>query len=109
MRLDRMPPELRSPPCPEQVLYVWRWYQELALRRQSNGFGPLPITHSEIEAWAKRRGIALSAWEQDALDALEEVFLRVQAGLPGVEEPWDTATVVNDEDDVEDVGDLDDD
>jgi hypothetical protein len=49
------------------------------VRRTSNGFGANPITEEGVEAWARRRGIRLQPFENRILDALEVLYLNIQA------------------------------
>lgn len=42
-----------SPKIPEAGRLFWGWFLELSATRASGGFGPLPIQHSEIEAFAR--------------------------------------------------------
>lgn len=42
------------PVMPWPLSHVWEWFVgELSGRRSSGGFGVNPITHAEIEAWAR--------------------------------------------------------
>jgi len=43
-------------------------------RRTSSGFGPNPITNSEMQAWAELRGITLTNFEIYALDEIESLY-----------------------------------
>ena len=63
----------------ESVEYLWRYFQDMNVRRTSNGFGPNPITEEGVEAWARRRGIRLVPFENRILDALEVMYLNIQA------------------------------
>jgi hypothetical protein len=56
---------------------VWGWYCELAGRR-GGGFGPLPIGWSDLESWARIRGVALSGWDLECLAALEAAWFRAR-------------------------------
>ena len=47
-------------------------------RRTSNGFGPNPITDDAVEAWARRRGITLTRFENEALDMIEAMYISMQ-------------------------------
>lgn len=69
------------PKCPQATLYLWNYFLKLDAKRQSNGFGVLPLLISEMEAWFRLRRIKLDHWELDALDRLDTLYLasRVQA------------------------------
>ena len=57
---------------------MWDTFVEIARRRQSAGFGPLPITHQELEAWQRNKRWPLAPWEVDAIMALDDAFLASQ-------------------------------
>lgn len=61
------------------VKYLWKYFCDMNLRRPSSGFGVAPITEEGVEAWARRRGIRLEPFENRILDALEELYLGIQA------------------------------
>ena len=50
-------------------------FLEMNARRTSSGFGPNPITYTEITAWSGLRGITLSEYELDVLNRLEHAYL----------------------------------
>ena len=72
-------PLLNPIECDESVKYLWGYFQDMNLRRTSNGFGYNPITDDGVEAWARRRGYRLEPFENHALDALEVMYLSAQA------------------------------
>jgi hypothetical protein len=74
-----VPEQLLPVECPESVLYIWEYFSSMNDRRTFNEHGPNPITHEGVEAWARRRGIALERFEQDALDALEGLYFHLRA------------------------------
>jgi hypothetical protein len=41
------------------------------MKRGSNGFGFLPISHLEIDAWQRITGSSLAPWELRALNAMD--------------------------------------
>ena len=41
------------------------------MKRGSNGFGYLPITHLEIDAWQRLTGECLASWELTALNKMD--------------------------------------
>lgn len=65
--------------CPDSVKYLWGYFLDMCKRRTSNGFGVNPITDEGVEAWARRRGLHLTRFEQRALDALEQLYLATRA------------------------------
>lgn len=72
-------PLLQAVEHDESVEYIWEYFCSMNARRTSNGFGPNPITEEGVEAWARRRGIRLEPWENRLLDALESLFMSLQA------------------------------
>lgn len=43
-------------PLPWALRHIWEWFHELAGRAGSNGFGPNPLSYTEIAAWARLTG-----------------------------------------------------
>ena len=60
---------------PGAAEHVWAWFWELSAARGSNGFAPMPVTHLEIEAWARMVGAELAEWEVRAIRAMDVAFL----------------------------------
>lgn len=74
-QLGYMPDELRNaPPLPPLMETHWKWFSDLHLRRSSNGYGPNPISFTELEAWSRLRGIPLTAFDVDTIMLLDTVY-----------------------------------
>ena len=76
------PPELDLPDLPDPVAHVWEWFADLHRARGSNGFGPNPLTYSEMAAWARLTGADPGPWEVALLKHLDGVYLDIQAKAP---------------------------
>lgn len=61
--------------CPPELVYVWNWFAGMNLRRLAD----IPFSNQEVLAWAERRGLRLTAFENETLDALELVYQRSKA------------------------------
>ena len=71
----KIPQELQDlPRLPEGAEHVWNYYHELSRTRQS-GMSVNPISHQEIDAWGRLRGIRLLGWELAAILGIDSVFL----------------------------------
>lgn len=46
--------DLRGPPCPPELAYVWEWFVDLTRWRGSGGMGPAALTLHDITAWEQR-------------------------------------------------------
>ena len=69
------PPELVGlPELPECAAHVWRWYHQVSATRQC-GMTVNPITHQEIDAWGRLRGIRPLVWELEALFGIDGAFM----------------------------------
>lgn len=68
-----------GPEVPPQAAHLLDWFGELSTGRTSNGFGPNPLTWSDITAWASLTGTDLRPWEVRLLKQLDIVFLNVHA------------------------------
>lgn len=60
---------------PEDLKYLWNWFQELNRARGSNGFGLSPISYSELDAWSRLTGRALEAWEVICIKDIDLAYL----------------------------------
>lgn len=50
---------------------VWAWFVEL----RAGVSAAAPLSHAEIAAWSRLRGVTLADWELRALRALDRVWL----------------------------------
>ena len=67
--------ELTLPEFPKALAYLWRAYLRLR-RRAPGGFsGPQPVSWLEIDAFARRSGLALAPWEIELIEALDNIYL----------------------------------
>lgn len=66
---------MEGPPIPEGAEGLWRLFSRLNVTRTSNGFGPNPISYSEIEAMSRTTGIPVSSWEVDVIRQMDMAFL----------------------------------
>jgi hypothetical protein len=55
------------------------WFHDLDNARGSNGFGPAPISYSELLAWTQLSGVKPASWEIRALRLLDNLYLAAQA------------------------------
>ena len=70
-------PEETGPGVPENGEYLWAWFQELSSGRGNNGFGVLPLTWADMDAWARMTGTRPEPWETAILRSMDEAFLAV--------------------------------
>lgn len=68
--------------CPDDLLHVWIWFQELRSAQGSNGFALTPIQWSELDAWCHRTGNDPTAEETDLLMIADRVFRSEVAEKP---------------------------
>ena len=71
------PSGLEGPELPLCVRHLWDWWQELHLARGSSGFGPVPLSWSDIDAWARLTGARPSPPELRAIMALDRAIVSV--------------------------------
>jgi len=59
------------------LIHIWTWFHELSATRGNNGFGPSPITFTEIQAWSQLTGRTLDVWTVEAIKAVDARYLLV--------------------------------
>ncbi|WP_404404876.1 hypothetical protein [Pelagibacterium halotolerans] len=64
-----------SPHIPEPGLLAWRWFLDLCRTRTHNGTGPNPISHAEIEAYARLYRWPLKPHHVDQILALDRIWI----------------------------------
>lgn len=70
-----MPEELEPQGRPDALLYLWEWFYELSNGRQYGEFGPMPLSFTEIKAWADLSKAEPDAWEVKVIKQLDRLFL----------------------------------
>ena len=75
-------PEGLEPPTefPDLLEYVWVAFLSLSRRRHAGFNGPQPITPEQILAWKTLHEFPLRPWEVEALEALDDIYMRVAYG-----------------------------
>lgn len=58
---------------------VWGWFVKLASKRGSNGFGPSPISYTEMEAFFRLNDIEASPWEVELICKFDDIALQQYA------------------------------
>lgn len=71
----RTPPELVTPPAPAGAAHLLAWFADLAAGRGVGYMAPLPLSYSEMEAWARLTGRTLTPWEVLVLRRLDNAYL----------------------------------
>lgn len=70
------PPQLMPPPAPPAGRHLLDWFNELSASRSGNGYGPNPISYSELLAWARLTHRRPSPGEIAILRRLDEEVIR---------------------------------
>ena len=71
-----VPDELKfAQSMPEVGRHVWEWFGKLHKRRGSSGFGPNPLSCTEIEKWACLSKLILRPWEVEIIYKIDEAYL----------------------------------
>lgn len=70
-----MEEQLALPPFPEAVRYLWKAFWDLRSRRGGNGFGPSPLSWSDIDAYNRLTGAQFAPWEVQILTAVDDTWL----------------------------------
>lgn len=64
-----------APELPVEGAYVWAAYRELDLARTSNGYGPNPISYTDMLAYFVLQGMKPRPWVIATLRAIDVAFL----------------------------------
>jgi hypothetical protein len=70
----RRPKALDGSEIPLELAYLWGWFQELSATRGSNGWGPNPITYTEVATWARLTGTIIRPMEVRLIMTLDGLF-----------------------------------
>lgn len=74
--LGYLPDELaNAAELPHEAAHVWRWFAELHATRGHGQWGALPISHTEIAAWAALTDARPTVFEVRAIRAIDDAFL----------------------------------
>jgi len=69
--LNPEPPE----PLPEHLQYILDWFWALSRCRSYNGYGPNPLSMSEVEAWSSMTGNILIPEEVIMIQRMDSEFV----------------------------------
>lgn len=64
-----------KPPIPEAGRLLWSFFVELSTARTGNGFGPNPISHLQIAAWARLHRWPIHPHHIAIIRALDDAWL----------------------------------
>jgi hypothetical protein len=59
-------------------MYLWKIFSSIRRRKGSNGFGPSAIEGQDIESYERRHQMKLAPWEHEAIENLDDVYMKVQ-------------------------------
>lgn len=63
------------PVIPELAKYLWDYFIELHNRRTNYGWGHVPLTFIEIDAWERKTRRTLDPWELKALLEIDGAYM----------------------------------
>jgi len=66
---------LEAPEIPEGFEPVWAWFWELTSGRGHTGFAWLPLSWTEMDAWARMSGVDLQPWLAGIFRAMDRAWL----------------------------------
>lgn len=72
---------IEDPEIPLAAEYLYDWFLELSRARSSSGFGINPISHLEIDAWARLYGISPQPHELQIIAALDDAYIRAVSAI----------------------------
>ncbi|MDI6742662.1 MAG: hypothetical protein QMD11_07970 [Smithella sp.] len=75
MQIGKMPEQLKPVDIPDFVNYLWQWFLELSRGRGYAEYGPMPLSYSEIKAWAQLTKTELQSWELNVIKKIDLIYL----------------------------------
>lgn len=60
---------------PQSCEHVWKWFIDLNSGRTSNGFGPNPLTYSDIYSYFTLYNMYPDEWELELIKVLDKTAL----------------------------------
>lgn len=63
---------------PPAIEYLYNWFSRLSNRR-GGGFGPAPLSFTELDNFFRLIGIEPQPWEVETLEALDNLWLKTSA------------------------------
>lgn len=67
--------ELRLPPFPEELRYLWQAYLRLRNRMAPGFGGAVPIGWTDIDAFTRNSRMVLAPWEVEVLESVDDAFM----------------------------------
>jgi len=71
----RMPDQLEPVEIPYYIKYIWEWFCSMSNGRGYAEWGAMPLTYSEIKAWAELTKCEPMAWEVEILKKIDNIFV----------------------------------
>jgi hypothetical protein len=75
----KTPAALEDLPLPADAEHIWHWFLALHAGRSSNGFGPNPISWSDISAWISITQTIVRPSEIAAIMMVDRLWLEQRA------------------------------
>jgi hypothetical protein len=73
--------QLKTPPFPPCLGYLWDAYHRIRRRKGAGINGPSPIEWPDIDAFVRLSGVHLAPWEIDLIETIDDIFLRSPAEM----------------------------
>ena len=67
------------PVLDSRIAHIWQWFVDLDASRASGGFGPSPITYSDIAAYQAVTREVIEPWEARAIRSIDDAILSASA------------------------------
>lgn len=75
----RRPEDLNGPELHAAGAYLWEWFLDLHSERLSSGYGPQPITSTQIRDWVALTGYDPDSWDVSVIKALDRCYRNAAA------------------------------
>lgn len=71
----KMPEQLKPKDATYELAYLWEWFCQLSNSRRYAEVGALPISYTEIKAWAELTYSEPTAWEVSVIKQIDGIFI----------------------------------
>jgi hypothetical protein len=77
LRAQALAEELKQPPLPPALEYIWSSFLRIRARKAAGEHGPEPISWLDFDAFNRLTRLRLTPWELRLLEELDSIYLDI--------------------------------